>query len=183
MRKVIAAINMTLDGYCDHTEMIADEQTHQHYTKLLTNADTALYGRITFQLMKYWQTVLKDPAADKDYKDFALAIDTIPKIVFSHTLKNPEWESAKLAYRSLQEEILALKKQPGKDILVGSPGLIVQATNLHLIDEYQLCVHPVVAGQGLPLFRKLEDKLTLKLLNTKIFNCGAVILYYRPVKK
>jgi dihydrofolate reductase len=80
--------------------------------------------------------------------EFAVAIDNIPKIVFSNTLKNVEWKTAKLAKRDIKEEVLELKQQAGKDILVGSPGLIVALTNLNLIDEFQLCVHPVILGSG-----------------------------------
>jgi len=125
MRKLIAAINMTLDGFCDHTAMIADEEIHKHYADLLSNADAILYGRITYQLMEYWQTVVKNPTGNKAMDEFAVVIDNIPKIVFSRTLKNVEWESAKLANRDIKEEVFELRQQPGKDILVGSPGLIV----------------------------------------------------------
>jgi dihydrofolate reductase len=76
--------------------------------------------------------------------------------------------------------VLELKLQKGKDILACSPGLIVALTKLNLIDEYQLCVHPVIAGKGLPLFKNINEKVMLKLANTKIFNSGAVIFYYRP---
>src|SRR6185436_6988037 len=123
MRKVIAAINMTLDGFCDHTTGIPDEEIHQHYTELLNEGDAILYGRITYQLMEYWQPLVKNPSGEKTMDDFAMAIDKIPKIVFSHTLKNVEWESAKLAKRPIEEEVLALKQSPNggsKDILVGS---------------------------------------------------------------
>ena len=126
MRKLIAAINMTLDGFCDHTLMIADDEIHQHYTELLNSADTLLYGRITYQLMEsYWPTVVKNPTGNKPADEFAVIIDDISKIVFSHTLKNVEWKNAKAAKRGIEEEILELKQQPGKDILVGSPSLII----------------------------------------------------------
>src|SRR3954467_7006385 len=148
MRKIIAAINMTLDGFCDHTAIIPDEEIHQHYKELLSDADAVLYGRITYQLMEFWQTLVKNPSGEKSIDDFAMAMDKIPKIVFSHTLKNVEWESAKLANRSLEEEVLELKQQSGKDIFVGSRSLIIQLMKLNLIDEFQLCVHPVVAGSG-----------------------------------
>src|SRR6185436_951425 len=108
MRKVIAAINMTLDGFCDHTAGIPDEEIHQHYTQLLNEGDVILYGRITFQLMKYWQPMVKDPSGEKTMDDFAMAIDKIPKILFSHTLKDVGWESAKLSSQSLNEEVLEL---------------------------------------------------------------------------
>ena len=88
---------MTLDGICDHTAGIPDEELHQHYTELLDNAGVILYGRTTYQLMQFWQTLLKNPSGKKSMDDFAVAIDKIPKIVFSQTLKNTEWDSAKLA--------------------------------------------------------------------------------------
>jgi dihydrofolate reductase len=180
MRKLIAAINMTLDGFCDHTAVIADEELHQHYADLLANSGTVLYGRITYQLMEYWRTVVKNPTGAKATDEFAVIMDKIPKIVFSHTLKNVDWESAQLANRSIEEEVLELKQQQGKDILVGSPSLIVTLTQLGLIDEYQLCVHPVILGKGLPLFKSINDKTILKLLKTKLFSSGAITLYYEP---
>jgi dihydrofolate reductase len=182
MRKVIAAINMTLDGFCDHTAGIPDEELHQHYTELLSSAGTILYGRITYQLMEYWVPFVKNPTGNKSMDDFALAIDRIPKIVFSHTLENVDWKTAALAKRGIKEEVLELRQQTGKDILVGSPGLIVTLTQLDLIDEYQLCIHPVVIGSGLPLFKNITDKIKLKLIKTKIFGSGSIILYYEPAK-
>ena len=184
MRKLIAAINMTLDGFCDHTAMNADEELHQHYTELLSNSGTLLYGRKTFQLMEsYWPSVVKNPTGNKAMDAFAMIIDKIPKIVFSHTLKTVEWKSAKLATRNLEEEILELKQSlndGSKDILVGSPGIIVALTQLDLIDEYQLGVQPTVLGSGLPLFKNIRDRVDLKLLKTKTFGCGAIVLYYEP---
>jgi len=183
MRKLIAAINMTLDGIFDHTAGIPDDEIHQHYTDLLSSADTILYGRITYQLMEYWRTLLEKPSDEKSMNDFAIAIDKIPKIVFSHTLKNVEWESAKLANRDIEEEVLELKQQSGKDILVGSRSLIIQLMKLNLIDEYQLCIHPVIAGTGLPLFENIKDRTVLKLIKTKTFSGGAVTLYYEPTNE
>jgi dihydrofolate reductase len=133
--------------------------------------------------MEYWQTVVENPTGNKAMDEFALIMDNIPKIVFSHTLKNIEWESAKLANRAIEEEVLELKQQSGKDILVGSRSLIIQLMKLNLIDEYQFCVHPVVAGGGLPLFENLNDRTILKLIKTKTFSSGAVTLYYEPTKK
>lgn len=183
MRKVIAAINMTIDGFCDHTSGIPDDEIHQHYTELLRNAGTVLYGRITYKLMQFWQTVLTNPTGNRATDEFAVAIDNVPKVVFSRTLKNAEWETARLAKGDFREEVLELKQMPGKDIFLGSRSLIVAAMNLNLIDEYQLCVHPVVAGKGLPLFENVNDRSVLKLINTKIFGGGAVILYYVPGKE
>ncbi|TZF84817.1 dihydrofolate reductase [Pedobacter sp. BS3] len=186
MKKLIAAINMTVDGICDHTAGVPDEEIHQHYTELLGQGDAILYGRTTYQLMEFWRTFLENPSEEKSMNDFAMAIDKIPKIVFSHTLKNVDWKSARLSNRSLEEEVLALKQSPdggSKDIFVGSPGLIVALTKLNLIDEYQLCVHPVIAGSGLPLFKNISDRIVLKLIKTKTFSGGAIILYYKPATK
>jgi dihydrofolate reductase len=184
MRKLIAAINTTIDGFCDHDLGIADDELHDHYTELLQNAGTLLYGRKTFQLMEYWPTVLKNQTGNKAEYEFALAIDKVEKVVFSHTLKSLDWKTARLATpKDLEEEVLELRQQPGKDIFVGSPSLIVQLTNLNLIDEYQLCVHPVIAGEGLPLFKNMEEKRILKLFNTKSFSSGAITLYYKPAAK
>ena len=183
MRKIIAAINMTLDGFCDHTAGIPDEEIHQHYADLLSDADAILYGRVTYQLMQFWQTLIKNPSGEKSMDDFAMAIDKIPKIVFSHTLKNTEWDSAKLSNQPIEEEVLELKQSRNggsKDILVGSRSLIIQLMKLNLVDEYQLCVHPVVAGRGLPLFENINDRTILKLIKTKTFSGGAIILYYEP---
>ena len=183
MRKIIGGINMTLDGVCDHTAIIPDEALHQHYTDLLRNADAILYGRITYQLMQYWQNMVKNPSGEKSMDEFAMVIDRIPKIVFSRTLKDTGWESARLANRTIQEEVLALKQQQGKDILVGCRSLIIQLMNHNLIDEFQLCVHPVIAVKGLPLFENIQDRIEFKLLRTKLFNSGAITFYYEPIKK
>jgi dihydrofolate reductase len=182
MRKVIAAINMTLDGFCDHTAGIPDEEIHQHYTELLKQGDSILYGRTTYQLMEFWRTLVENPSEDKSMNDFAQVINKIPKIVFSRTLKNVEWKSATIAKRDLKEEVLELKQQPGKDILIGSRSLIIQLMKLNLINEYQLCIHPVVAGNGLQLFENINDRTIFRLIKTKSFGGGAVTLYYEPKK-
>ena len=180
---------MTLDGFCDHTVIIPGLEMHQHYADLLNSADTVLYGRITYQLMEYWQTVVKNPTGVKPTDEFAVAIDRVPKIVFSNTLKNVGWDTAKLANQDIKEKVIELKQSRShravdndgsKHIFVCSPSLIVALTNLNLIDEYQLCIHPVIAGSGLPLFKNITEKITLKLLTTKTFSFGAVIHYYEP---
>lgn len=183
MRKVIAAINITLDGFCDHTATIADDEIHQHYNDLLRSAGIVLYGRITYQLMEYWRDVVKNPTGIKAMDEFASTMNKVPKVVFSHTLKKVDWETARLAKRDPKEEVLQLKRGAGKDILVGSPGLIVVLMNLNLIDEFQLCIHPIILGSGLtPLFKKINNRTDLRLLQTKKFACGAVVFYYEPGK-
>ncbi|MBL7996324.1 dihydrofolate reductase family protein [bacterium] len=183
MRKIIAALNMTIDGFCDHTAGLPDDEIHQHYTELLREGDAILYGRTTYQLMEFWRTLLENPSEEKSMNDFATAIDKIPKIVFSRTIKNVEWESATIAKRDLKDEVLELKQQSGKVIFVGSRSLIIQLIKLDLIDEFQLCIHPVVAGNGLPLFENINDRIIFRLKKTKIFRGGAVTLYYEPTNK
>jgi dihydrofolate reductase len=183
MRKLIAAMNMTLDGYCDHTVMIADDEIHDHYTDLLRSADTVIYGRTTYQLMEYWKSVLENPTGIKAMDEFAVAIDNISKIVYSRTLKSLDWKNTELKTEIVKEEILDLKQLAGRDILVGSPSLILALGQLGVIDEYQLGVQPTVIGSGLPLFKNITDRIDLKLLKTKTFGCGAVVLYYEPTTR
>ncbi len=183
MRKLIAAINMTLDGFCDHTAVIADDELHQHYNELLKNADALLFGRITYQLMEsYWPSVVKNPTGSKPEDEFAVIIDNIQKIVFSRTLRHIEWKNTILKNEIVKEEISKLKKQSGKNIYAGSPSLIVTLTRLGLIDEYILCVHPIISGNGLPLFKNINDRINLKLIQTKTFDSGAIVLSYEPAK-
>lgn len=179
MRKLIAAINLTVDGFCDHTSGVADDEMLQHYTDLLRGADAILYGRVTYQLMEgYWPALIKTPTGNSILDEFAQAIQNIQKIVFSRTLKELPWENSRLANQDLKTEILDLKKQAGKDFLVGSPGLISALTEMNLVDEYQLCVHPVIAGHGLRLFQNIHKTIILKQLKTKIFNSSGATLHY-----
>lgn len=180
MRKLIAAINMTLDGVFDHTAGLPDEEIHRHYTTLLGQGDAILYGRITYHLMEFWRTILDHPSEDESMNDFARAIDTIPKIVFSRTLKDVDWESAAIAERELKETVLELKQQPGKDIFVGSRSLIMQLLQFHLIDELQLCIYPVVEGEGSALFERINDRIVFNLVKTKTLSSGTIILHYQP---
>lgn len=183
MAKLIAAINMSLDGFCDHTVGVGDEEIHRHYAHLLHEAGAVLYGRITYQMMEYWRPIAKNPTGEKFADEFAVAMDQVPKLVFSRTLKNVDWESARLAKRDLEEEVLELKQNLDKDFFVCSPSLISFSTKLNLVDEYQLCIHPVIAGSGLPLFKNIKDNIFLTLKKTKIFGGGAVLHSYVPKKE
>ena len=177
-------MNMTLDGFCNHTAMIADEEIHQHYNELLRKTGTLLYGRITYQLMEsYWPSVVKNPTGNKPMDEFAVLIDNISKIVFSRSLQQVDWKNTTLKNEVIKEEVLALKQQSGAPILVGSPSLIVAIAQLDLVDEYQLSVQPTVLGNGLPLFKNVRDRINLRLVKTKTFGCGAVTLYYESTKK
>jgi dihydrofolate reductase len=182
MTKVIAAINMTMDGFCDHTAVDPDEEIHDHYKQLISDADVILYGRKTFDLMKFWKELVKKPSGQKSMDEFAVAMDRIPKIVFSHTLSDSDWNTAQISDLSLEQKVLELKKQHDKKILIGSRSLIVQLLDQGLIDELQLCVHPVVASGNLPLFDKIKGRTLFKLVSTKTFKAGAIVLYYEPYK-
>ncbi len=173
---------MTLDGVFDHTKGLPDDEIHHHYDELLRNADAILYGRITYHLMEFWKSILENPTGNKSMDEFAAAIDSIPKIVFSRTLHDVDWKTAALAKGSLAEEVLALAQQPDKRILVGSRSLIIELLKLGLIDEFQLMIYPVIAGEGMKLFEYIQDRVLLKLIRTKTFGSGAILLYYEPVK-
>lgn len=184
MRKLIATMNMTLDGFCDHTSMMADDEIHDHYTALINNAGLLLYGRITYQLMEsYWPAVVKNPTGNRSTDEFAIAIDHVSKIVFSRTLKGVDWRNTTLKNEIRTDEIVGLKQQTGRDILVGSPSLILALARLNLVDEFQLSVQPTVVGAGLPLFKNITERMNLKLLKTKTFGCGAITLYYEVATK
>ena len=126
----------------------------------------------------YWPSVVKNPTGNKPTDDFAVLIDNIPKIVYSRTLNNVDWKNSTLKKEVIKEEILELKQQSGKNIFVGSPGLIAAFTQIGLVDEYQIGVQPTILGSGLQLFKNITERVNLKLLKTKTFGCGAVMLYY-----
>jgi len=182
MRKVVFAINITTDGYCSHTDMIADEELHKYFTGLLRNAGVLLYGRITYQLMvPYWPDVARNQSATGATYEFARVFDALDKVVFSTTLKQVEGNNTRLVRANVAEEVLALKQQPGKDISVGSLSIASQLSERGLIDEYYFVVHPVVAGKGPRLFEtvKLEERVMLDLVGSKTFGSGAVALHYK----
>ena len=183
MRNVIFAINTTLDGCCDHTKFNPDEETFEYVTHLTRDADTFVYGRKTYQLMvPYWPDVAKNPSGQtkSDY-EFAKAFDAINKIiVFSQSLDSPEGGKTRIVRTSLHDEILKLKQEQGKNILTGGVTIPSQLAELGLIDEYHFVVHPIVLGEGRRLFEgiNLQEKLQLKLVESKIFKSGCVALRY-----
>jgi dihydrofolate reductase len=183
MRKVIAAFNMTLDGVCDHTTGVPSEDLHQHYSDLLDNTGIILYGRTTYELMQFWKTILQNPSGKKSMDDFAISIDKVPKLIFSTSLKDTNWNTALLSDKPLDEKVLELKKQAGKDIAVGSRSLIIQLLNSNLIDEFQICVHPIIEGKGLKLFDQIKDRIILKLTQTKTLTCCSTVFYYEPTRE
>ncbi len=182
MRKVVFAINITADGYCSHTDMIADEELHQYFTGVLRNASLLLFGRITYQLMvPYWPDVAKRQSETPATNEFARAFDLLEKVVFSTTLKHVEGNKTRIVRGNAAEEVLAMKRQHGKDICVGSLSIASQLSERGLIDEYQFAVHPVVAGKGPRLFEtvKPQDRLRLDFIGSKTFRSGVIVLHYR----
>jgi dihydrofolate reductase len=179
MRKLISSINITLDGFCDHTAMIADEELHENANDFLRSVDTILFGRVTYELMKEgWPPIVKNPTGHKPMDDFAGLIDNIDKVVFSRTLKSAGWKNARLADSELSDEVLNLKQQPGKNIGVGGPTLIIELMNLDLIDEYHFNIQPIILGSGLQLFKNIADRRDLKLLESKAYVSGVLSVRY-----
>ena len=179
MRKVTFAINITLDGYCGHESGIADDELHEYFTGLLRDSDVHIFGRDTYHLMyPYWHDVAVNQSETEVTNEFARTFDSIPKIVFSTTLKSVEWNNTTLLHSNLREEIITLKEQPGKNIAIGSLNIASQVAGWDLIDEYHLVFHPVIAGKGPRLFESVEN-LTLKLVGSKTFRSGVIALHYK----
>jgi dihydrofolate reductase len=181
MRNVIYAINITLDGCCDHTKQVADEELLEHYTLLLGDADLLVYGRKTYELMvPYWPDVAKDPSSTKADKEFAQTFVSKKKIVFSRSLASAEDKNTRIVRTNLHDEILKLKQEPGKNILVGGVDIPSQLIELGLVDEYRFVVGPIVAGEGRRLLEgaSLGESLQLKLVESKVFKSGCVALCY-----
>lgn len=181
MRKLIFAINITLDGCCDHTKQIGDEETHEYFTQLMRDADLQVFGRKTYELMvPYWPDVLKDRSATKADTEFARAFVAINKVVFSRSLESAENKNTRIVRGNLRDEILKLKQEAGKNILVGGVSIPSQLIELGLVDEYRFVVGPIIAGEGRRLMEgvSLPERLQLKLVESKVFKSGCVALHY-----
>jgi len=181
MRKLIFAINITLDGCCDHTTQFADEETHEYWTGVLREADLLVYGRKTYELMvPFWPEVARNQSMTKALNEFARVFDSINRVVFSRTLDSVEDKNTRIVRTDLRDEILKLKQEPGKNILVGGANLPSQLIELGLVDEYLFVVGPILTGEGRRLLEgvSLPEKLQLKLVESKIFKSGCVALRY-----
>ena len=181
MRKVIFAINTTLDGCLDHTRQVADEETHEYFTALLRKADLLVYGRITYQLMvPFWPEVATNQSMDKASNEFATTFDSIKKVVFSRTIDSAEDSKTRIVRNDPGDEIRKLKQEQGKSILLGGVSVPSQLIKLGLVDEFRFVVGPVVAGAGPRLLdgASLPEKLQLKLVESKVFKSGCVALTY-----
>ena len=181
MRNVIFAINTTLDGCCDHTKTIADEEMLEYYTHLLRDVDLLVFGRKTYQLMvPYWPDVAKNRFETKASIEFAKTFVSKNKIVFSQSLESAEDKNTKIVRTNPREEILKLKQELGKDILIGGVDVPSQLIELGLVDEYRFVVAPIFVGEGRRLLEgvSLRERLQLKLVESKIFKSGCVALRY-----
>src|ERR1700741_2748767 len=181
MRNMIFAINITLDGCVDHTRQVADDETHEYFTDLLREVDLQVFGRITYQLMvPFWPEVAKNQSMTKVSNEFAKAFDSINKIVFSRSLDSVEDRNTRIVRGNLHDEILKLKQEEGKNILVGGVDIPSQLIELGLVDEYRFVVQPIVAGEGRRLLGRvnLRERLRLKLVGSKILKSGCVALRY-----
>ena len=183
MRKVIFAINNTIDGNADHTKGIADDELHDFYTDLLYDVDVILMGRKTYQLMEgFWPIASEDARSTKSIIRFANIFNSMRKIVFSNTLKEVKWQNSQLSNRSLPKIISELKNQKGKNISAGSLSIATQLLKLNLIDEFWFVVHPIIAGKGKLLFDDFNERRNLKFIDLKKFNSGVVGLHYQKME-
>lgn len=185
MRKIKVFNMVSADGYFAGSDgnidwHVVDDEFNKYAVEVLKNVDTILFGRVTYDLFEsYWPGALTDPATGKDDLAIAKSIDDATKIVFSKKHKDLKWRNSRLLTEINAPEIQALKEQPGKDIIIYGSGTIVQQlTNLGLIDEYNLMVAPVILGAGKSMFAGV-NQTALKLLSTKTFHNGNVLLTYQ----
>jgi dihydrofolate reductase len=192
MRKIITTTWVTLDGFIagpigemDWIGEIYDEAMGTYEYDLISSADTLLLGRVTYQSFAgSWPYVPDNPNAPEGEKVYARALNAMHKLVFSRTLERVDWNNSRLMKEVVPEEIERLKQEPGSDMVIyGSASLVRTLTNLGLIDEYQILVHPVILGSGNPLFQDIKDRVKLKLVNTKTHPSGVVVLSYQPARK
>jgi dihydrofolate reductase len=182
MRKLVFAINLTLDGCCDHTKGIPDEELHDFYAKLLGDADTLLYGRKTYELMvPFWPDMAKsNSGSTRALNDFAHAFASVKNIiVFSRSLSGVNEKNTRIVRGDLREEVLRLKQQEGKMILAGGVDIPSQLIQLNLVDEYLFVVHPVLVGEGRRLLEHVSLQEKLQLVDSKPFRSGCIALRYR----
>jgi dihydrofolate reductase len=182
MRNVIYAINLTIDGCCDHTKVSADDELLDFYANLIRDAGLLVYGRITYQLMvPYWPDIAKSTSGQtKADIEFARAFDSADKVVFSQSLDKVEDNNSRLVRTKPEDEIPKLKQEKGKNILLGGVALPSYLIELGLVDEFIFVVQPIIAGDGRRLLEgiSLKEKLKLKLIDSASLKSGCVVLHY-----
>ena len=182
MRKVIYSPMVSLDGFVEGPNReidwgLVDEELHTYINEQQSQIDTYLLGRRMYEVMTYWDTAEGEPANPEFMLEFARIWKRIDKIVYSKTLDRVQG-NARLSRGNIIEEIAQLKTQPGKDIGVGGATIAATLIRLSLIDEYRLFVNPVILGSGTPMFPALDNKIDLRLVETRTFNSGVVLLRY-----
>ena len=180
MRPLRYSINVTLDGCCDHRAIIPDEDLHRHAVENLERADALLFGRVTYEMMEAaWRRPARTEAWPDWMKPFGQTIDAAKKYVVSSSLERVDW-NAELLRGDLEKAVSQLKRESGKGLLVGGVKLPLALAELGLIDEYELVVHPRLAGHGPTLFAGLSKYVDLKLVGRLEFGSGAVAMRYEP---
>lgn len=181
MRKVLFAMNISIDGCYEHTHFSPDEGLMDYFTRLMLDTGLIVYGRKTYELMMpYWPEVAQSQTGTPEDIAFARAMTPIPKIVLSRTLKNAA-ENTSIVSEDPATLIRRLKQQPGKKIAFSSVSLLPQILGPGLIDEFYLVVHPILAGDGKRLFENffLSEKQNFRLAGSQSFRSGAVVLHYQ----
>lgn len=188
MRRIVLTEWVSLDGYTtgpnNDMSFVGEsfnQEMGQYEDGIVTSADTLVLGRVTYESFAgSWPYVPDKPDASEDEKSYARKLNSMRKIVFSRTLGSADWNNSTLLREINEETIRQWKQEDGKDMLIyGSASIVQQLTNLGLIDEYQLLVHPVVLGGGKALLANLADKHRLKLVSAKPFSSGVVLLTYQ----
>jgi dihydrofolate reductase len=189
MRKIIAMEFYSLDGLMSDPEDIQDWVTEnfsldmgEYIDRVFGESDTLFLGAMTYKIMaSYWPTADTNPNAFEGDAEFAATINDMKKIVFSKNPLTPEWKNTEFRSEINPHDIRNMKETSGKNILIqGSASVVQQLTNLGLIDEYHLLVHPVILAEGKPLFNEIKQRQNLKLVEAKPFENGAVLLHYQP---
>lgn len=193
MRRLFLHMIVSLDGFIEgpNRELdwhFVDDEFEEYINDVLRSIDGMLFGRVAFQLLAdYWPTAAENPVAaanpssPKRHIEAAHMMNELPKYVVSTTLKKTEWNNSHIIGEQVAEQIAKLKQQPRKDIaLFAGAGLAATLMQLDLIDEYRIVLNPVLVGSGTRLFKGGYDRLNLKLLKTKTFRSGAVVLSYQP---
>jgi len=174
------AINVTLDGCCDHREGIADDELHDYFTELMDSAGAMLWGRVTYELMESaWPAVARDENAPRSMREWAVKLEAKPKYVVSASRRDFQWNNTFHVEGDLHEAVRQLKEKTPSGVLLGGPMLSAALERLGLIDEYRFVVHPILAGHGPTLFAGLERSRHLELVSTKRLKSGAMPLHYR----
>ncbi len=180
MRPLRYAINVTLDGCCDHRAGTTDEELHRYWAETLAQADALLFGRVTYEMMEAaWRLPARTGVRPEWMEPFARTIDAARKYVVSSTLERVDW-NAELVRGDLEKAVRQLKREPGTGIFVGGVTLPLALAELGLIDEYEFVVHPRLAGHGPTLFAGLSQYIDLTLVSRREFGSGAVAMRYEP---